>query len=660
MQRHEARPQATVMPLVFATFASNPSWSVAANWNRILGTSVVNDLLVGINDNTVDSYPLDMLGLGDVNAQLGIGGGQPMPGLSEIRMGNNVSNIGNLAVASNTANRVYQINERLTWVRGRHALKFGGSWNYYQMERYYSGNNGQLGFIAYNSFNFTGAAFADFLLDQVSLKGRGSLAEPWTHLQNRVGFFVADDYKVRDNLTINAGLRWGYMSPLVEQDDRQANFDLANAQLQLAGQNGNSRGLYKAYYGGWEPRFGAAYRHGDRWVFRGGYGITQFMEGTGANQRLPLNPPYFFESQVPFDRTSGAGTIASGFDGLRPLDTPSGQVRVWDPNLKPQFTQQWNVFTEYLLGAKSSINVGYVGNTSKNLIMTIDANQPLPGTGAREHLAAAAQRRPWFPFNRDITLAVMTTSRGRSNYHALQTTFKQRPVAGTGVRGELHVRQGDVEQPRLLRRDRRGRGGRELVADEQLRHRGELRPRVLRRAARRLARGELRAAVRTGARVRLVVEPRARRGRRRLGPELRADGAHRLSDHGDRRLRPVAPGDARLRASEPDRQRGSRRSLADPLDRSRGVRLRAARHRSATRASASCARRATGTSIMSASKRVATFGRQYLLFRAEMFNALNHPNFGPPDRDIQSQNFGTINSTVNDARVVQMVLKYFF
>ncbi len=174
---------------------------------------------------------------------------------------------------------------------------------------HYAGNNGQLGFIAYNSFNFTGAAFADFLLDQVSLKGRGSLAEPWTHLQNRVGFFVADDYKIRDNLTINAGLRWGYMSPLVEKDDRQANFDLANAQLLLAGQNGNSRALYNAYYGGWEPRIGAAYRHGDRWVFRGGYGITQFMEGTGANQRLPLNPPYFFESQVPFDRTSGAGTI---------------------------------------------------------------------------------------------------------------------------------------------------------------------------------------------------------------------------------------------------------------------------------------------------------------------------------------------------------------
>ena len=63
---------------------------------------------------------------------------------------------------------------------------------------------------------------------------------------------------------------------------------------------------------------------------------------------------------------------------------------------------------------------------------------------------------------------------------------------------------------------------------------------------------------------------------------------------------------------------------------------------------------------LSLSKRFATFGRQYLQFRGEMFNVLNHPNFGPPDRNIQSQTFGTITGTVGDARVVQLVLKYHF
>ena len=65
-------------------------------------------------------------------------------------------------------------------------MKFGGSWNYYRSKSYYPGNNGHNGFISYTLFNFTGYAFADFLLDQVSRKGRGSTSDAWTHLQHRV------------------------------------------------------------------------------------------------------------------------------------------------------------------------------------------------------------------------------------------------------------------------------------------------------------------------------------------------------------------------------------------------------------------------------------------------------------------------------------------
>ena len=109
----------------------NPFWSVGANWNRIIGTTLVNDLLVGFNDNSFNGTPLDLNGVGALNNQLGIGGAQPIPGLTEVRMGNDLTNIGTIAIGSNTANQVFQINERLTWVKGRHQLKFGGSWNHY-------------------------------------------------------------------------------------------------------------------------------------------------------------------------------------------------------------------------------------------------------------------------------------------------------------------------------------------------------------------------------------------------------------------------------------------------------------------------------------------------------------------------------------------------
>jgi hypothetical protein len=63
---------------------------------------------------------------------------------------------------------------------------------------------------------------------------------------------------------------------------------------------------------------------------------------------------------------------------------------------------------------------------------------------------------------------------------------------------------------------------------------------------------------------------------------------------------------------------------------------------------------------MSLSKRLLTVGHQFALIRLEAFNILNHPAFGPPDRNIQSQTFGTITSVTNDARIIQVVLKYAF
>ena len=341
-------------------------------------------------------------------------------------MDNTITSVGGIETGTDNFNQVYQLNERLTWLRGRHTMKFGGSWNYYRSKSYYPGNNGHNGFISYTLFNFTGYPFADFLLDQVSRKGRGSTSDAWTHLQHRVAAFASDDFKISRNLTLNLGLRWAFTSPLVEKDDRQANFDLTNAQIHLAGHDGNSRALYDPYYNGWEPRLGFAYRKGERWVFRGGYGITQYMEGTGANQRLTLNTPFFFESQISYDRTSGPGTFATGFEGLQALDRPSGQLRAWDPDIRPQLTHQWNLFGEYLLGSRSSINIGYVGSDSKYIIMTIDANQPLPGTGPASTWLPAQQRRPLYPFNPDITFLITTTARGIANYNALQTTFKQR------------------------------------------------------------------------------------------------------------------------------------------------------------------------------------------------------------------------------------------
>jgi hypothetical protein len=655
-QTHHSTPEATVMPLSYSAVSDNPFWSIGANWNRIIGSTFVNELLVGFNDNGFNSQPLDLRGLGPLNNSLGIGGSQPIPGLSEVRMGNDLTNIGTIAIGSNTANRVFQINERLSWIHGRHTLKFGGSWNHYTMERYYSGNNGQLGFIGYGG-TFTGAAFADFLLDQVSSKGRGSLTDPWTQLQNRIAFYAADDLKLTGDLTLDLGLRWGYTSPLVEKDDRQANFDLTNATQQLAGQDGNSRALYEPYYQGWEPRLGFAYRRGDRWVYRGAYGITQYMEGTGANLRLPLNPPFFFESQTAYDLTSGASTIATGFEGLQALDRPSGQLRAWDPHLRPQFTQQWNLFVEYLIGSRSSIEVGYVGNSSKHLVTPVDGNQPLPGTGDPSTWLPVQERRPLYPFNPLITSISTTAARGRGNYNALQTSFKQRLWNGLDFVANYTL-------SKTLTNNLGYYGSANVAAEGAYPMNSynidlnygpaffDARHIVSVAGSYELPFGRERTF---GANWNRAVDAVA--GGWSLsfaytahtGFPITVQDSSNPSQQASRSTeRPNRIGDGSV--SNPTLDHWLDRSAFESAPRGQfgnsGVGIL----------------RAPGywNIDLSLSKRVATFGHQYVLIRGEMYNALNHPNFGPPNRDIQSQTFGTITSTAGDARIVQLVGKYYF
>ena len=91
---------------------------------------------------------------------------------------------------------------------------------------------------------------------------------------------------------------------MYEVADRQSNFDLATGKQLFAGKDGNSRALFNAYYKQFMPRVGLAWvpdLFNDKLVVRAGYAIISFLEGTGANLRLPLNPPFFFESDTVYD-----------------------------------------------------------------------------------------------------------------------------------------------------------------------------------------------------------------------------------------------------------------------------------------------------------------------------------------------------------------------
>jgi Carboxypeptidase regulatory-like domain/TonB dependent receptor len=654
--RNDKRP----FPLLLGSVTDSPFRNVAFNWNRVFSSSLVNEALVGFNQITIVTKALDWAGIGNANATFGIAGGQPIPGLSSIGWGGGLSSVGTGASDTDTLDRTYQFNDKVTWLKGDHALKIGGQLLHYAQRRFYAGNNGLLGIFNYGGA-FSGFPFSDFLFDQVASKGRGSSSEPWTHLHNRIALYVQDDFKATQALTLNLGMRWAYTQPLVEADNRQANFSLTTGQEIIASDGDRaSRALYQPYYKGFEPRLGVAWRPDTRWVLRGGYGISQYMEGTGANLRLPLNPPFFFESAVTYDATTGPGSLASGFADLKPLDQPSGQVRAWDPALRPQFTQQWNVFAEYLLASSTSASVGYVGHKATHLVTPVEGNQPLPGTGDPSTWAPLQNRRPLFATAPLITNISTTASRGRSDYKGLQASLRQRASHGLEYLASYTLGKANANQLGYY-----GSGG--FTAAEgtywmnaydpdanygpaffDVRHNFVLSASYALPYGRDRGTSSAASAILGGWVVAGIFQ--ARSG----FPITVLDG----------------------RGSSLQAVRGGERPncVADPtpatqtLDRWLDINAFA---RAALGTWGNCGvgiARAPGYQNLdlTLSKRFAVGGPRYAEVRAELFNVTNRPNFRAPARDINSPNtFGQITqtlstTTVSTARTGELVLKFFF
>jgi Carboxypeptidase regulatory-like domain len=648
----ESKNDKRAFPLLLGNLTDSPFRNVAANWNRMVSSSILNEVLVGYNQITIVSKAFDWAGIGNANATFGIAGGQPIAGLSSIGWGGGLSSVGAGASDTDTLDKTYQINEKLTWIKGRQELKFGGQLLHYVQRRFYAGNNGLLGLFGYGGA-FTGFPFSDFLLDQVASKGRGSVSQPWTHLHNRSALFVQDDVKVTSELTLNLGMRWAYTQPIVEKDNRQSNFDLRTGQ-QIVAKDGDreSAALYKAYTKGFEPRLGFALRQGDRWVFRGGYGISQYMEGTGANLRLPLNPPFFFESAVNYDATTGAGTLTTGFAELRPLDQPSGQVRAWDPNLRPQFTQQWNVFAEYLLNQSTSANVGYVGNHATHLVTPVEGNQPRPGIGDPSTWAPLQTRRPLFSTAPPITNISTTASRGHSDYNALQASVRQR-----NVQGFEYIASYTLSRVRSNNLGYYGSGG---VAAEGAYWMNTYEPEWnyglaffdARHNFVLSANYELPIGRNGPAAVKAIL------GGWRVGGIFQARTGFPIT---------VIDGTAPSLQGQRGNERPNCVGNPVPADQNINHWLDISAFQRVPRGTwGNCpvgVARAPGYKNFDAvvSKRISAGGTRYGEFRIEAFNLTNTPSFGPPARDINAPNtFGTITSTTSTARTVELVLKFFF
>ncbi|MBI2685312.1 MAG: TonB-dependent receptor [Acidobacteria bacterium] len=430
------------LPVLLTSGTEGPTTSAVVSWTRTYTPRLVNESRLsysrtGVADNTIDWS--GQLGL-DGNSKFGIAGGQPIAGLSGITIGGGLTGIGAGASIADSKQNNYQAQTHFTYQAAAHLLKFGGQLFRAQQNHYYAGNNGALGTFTYSG-GYTGIDYGDFLLNVLSAKGRGAVTGKWGQRHWRNATYFQDDWKVRRNLTLNLGLRWEYISPLYEVADRQVNINTYTGALLYPGKSDFGRALYKPYKKQFMPTIGFAWTPDmgkGKLVVRGGYRFSSFLEGTGANLRLPLNPPFFIESNVNYDvRTPGdirvgfADVIGAGdLTGPRTGSAPFYQARAWDLDLRPQFTNQYNFTLEYQLAKGTSISAGYVGNKATHLIVPHEANQPLPGTGPFSTWAPLNDRRPLAKVLPNVGNIALTESSGTSRYNSLQMTARHRIGGG--------------------------------------------------------------------------------------------------------------------------------------------------------------------------------------------------------------------------------------
>jgi hypothetical protein len=399
---YQNNPSFNSQALLSNGYSTTPIYNTVGDWTRTIGNNWVNDARVGWSHVTLNSGNAWASGVGQFGNTIGIGNGNPgsLPGLLAINFSNTkVSNLGAAEQTQSFDDHVWQFSDGLGWSHGRHNFKFGGQLTRQIIKTFYAGNNGQLGLMDFDG-RFTKSAIggsggdggADFVLGLEYQYGRGvSTGKTWEQSSNLIGIYAEDTWRVTDRFTLNLGLRYDAHTPWVEKNDQQANYNIATGNIDLAGKNGASRALYKGFYGGrdFQPRIGLAWTPaalGGHTVIRAAFGISSYLEGTGTNLRLTLNPPFTpaetnaIYNNIPLPLTDTTDGIA-GSATAPSCDAPAyacyagSFLRVWDPNVQPAIADEYNATVQHQFAGNTTIQVGYVGQRGTHLMVPFDFAQ---------------------------------------------------------------------------------------------------------------------------------------------------------------------------------------------------------------------------------------------------------------------------------------------
>jgi len=436
------------------------AWSFASNDQHTFAPHVLNEVRVGDTRRTVGRTAAELSA--SAGAALGIPGipsNAQFPNTLPTFLIGGYQQLGSPPnTASNFNTSVTEIADALSWLKGRHTLKTGLDWRWERLNVIQPPSpTGSFTFNAIGSDRpgvaDTGTPLASFLLGQVQ---NFSIDLQQRQIQERARvqeYFVQDDWKASDRLTVNTGLRYTLNFPSTEINGQTAVFNLETRQLEYPGAN-PVRPLKKNNVG---PRLGAVYRLTDKTIVSSGYGLVWIeMAGITTPFTTPTFPFLQTVSQRALDTLSPAFVLRSG-PTVAPIAPGAaaglGQgVFAVDRTLGSGYVQQWNASLQRELTTNTTVEVAYVGSKITRVgIPDSNLNQLTVDQLALGSTLVQRVPNPYFgviprssslgdptipvaqllkPYPEYTTVSLYRNNVGTTRYHALEASVRQRFAHG--------------------------------------------------------------------------------------------------------------------------------------------------------------------------------------------------------------------------------------
>jgi hypothetical protein len=329
----------------------------------------------------------------------------------------------------NTTIKHWQYADNLSWVYGRHTVKFGGDLVQDKILNFFPGNFS--GAYVFNSLEDFGASLNGVSNSTVSFSqafAGANTTGPTTHPDMlQWAWFVQDDWRVTQKLTVNAGVRYD------QQRVKQPN--VQNPAALAAGFNTRQIPIDENNFG---PRVGFAYSPTSKLVVRGGYGIfygstPSIMYGTAmSNNGINVGTLTFNGAAAPTYPNTLCGAPVANPSCAAPVGgiASAPSIYVFSNKFQNPMVKQGNVGVEYGFGKDWSVSLGYLYVGGDDLQRTRDANLSAP-SAATIGIAGTTtfldyMRYPSLRPNAAFQRIAQFESTASSNYNGMTAEVKKR------------------------------------------------------------------------------------------------------------------------------------------------------------------------------------------------------------------------------------------